>query len=167
MAKKKTTTKEGVAKKQQKPLPQPPLPPLPPLPPVLSRAAQDKIMLPRMTWTESGSTTLAFAAGKMKVLADRAKKRVAAERSNEDDDDSMPPTPRSIRRQKSVEVKENKRLLSSRLAFLRLAKVKMASDGNCLFRACSHELFGTQAHHLAVRLHAVEWMRRRPEVYQM
>jgi len=67
MAKKKTTTKEGVAKKQQKPLPQPPLPPLPPLPPVLSRAAQDKIMLPRMTWTESGSTTLAFAAGKMKV----------------------------------------------------------------------------------------------------
>ena len=49
--------------------------------------------------------------------------------------------------------------LRRRLAALGLAPVASAADGNCLFRSVSQQLFGTQAHHAALRAEAVRHMR--------
>ena len=52
-----------------------------------------------------------------------------------------------------------KALLGQRLAFLALRMVEMEDDGNCQFRALSHELYGSQDHHLRVRAGAVAYLR--------
>ena len=49
--------------------------------------------------------------------------------------------------------------LASRLAKLGLASHEMRGDGNCQFRALSHELYGSQDHHLRVRAGAVAYLR--------
>lgn len=45
--------------------------------------------------------------------------------------------------------------LAARLDRLNLDVVAMAGDGNCQFRALSHELYGTADHHLVVRKAAI------------
>lgn len=49
--------------------------------------------------------------------------------------------------------------LRRRLGGLGLSEVVSVADGNCLFRSVSHGLYGTQAHHLALRGAAVKHMR--------
>ena len=46
-----------------------------------------------------------------------------------------------------------------RLANLRLSSVEVGDDGNCLFRALSQQLYGSQEYHAAVRAAIVERMR--------
>jgi hypothetical protein len=40
----------------------------------------------------------------------------------------------------------------------------VAGDGNCLFRALSVGLYGTENEHVALRVHACEYLRRHPDV---
>ena len=49
--------------------------------------------------------------------------------------------------------------LQRRLAKLRLEMDVMAGDGNCMFRAISHELWGTPRFHPNIRRKAVRWMK--------
>ena len=56
-------------------------------------------------------------------------------------------------------------LLESRLAKMRLRTERMGDDGNCQFRALSHNLFGSQDHHAAVRERCVERISRRADEY--
>ena len=42
----------------------------------------------------------------------------------------------------------------------------MGQDGNCLFRAVSHHLYGTQDRHAEARAKAVEWLRGRPHLVE-
>merc|ERR1711862_357926 len=60
-----------------------------------------------------------------------------------------------------------KHLLNQRLDFLKLKLVIMEDDGNCQFRALSHELYGHQQWHATVRALVVEHMRINPEQYSM
>lgn len=50
-------------------------------------------------------------------------------------------------------------LLEQRLAFLGLRSVCIRGDGNCLFRSCSYNLYGSEEYHRYVRLHATQHMR--------
>ncbi|KAH8590993.1 hypothetical protein B0O99DRAFT_598527 [Bisporella sp. PMI_857] len=43
---------------------------------------------------------------------------------------------------------------------------EIIADGNCLFRACSYQFFGTQDLHRQVRQAAVQWMRDHPDDFQ-
>ena len=52
--------------------------------------------------------------------------------------------------------------LQKRLAKLRLEMDVMAGDGNCMFRAISHDLWATPRYHGSVRRRAVGWMRWGP-----
>ena len=56
-------------------------------------------------------------------------------------------------------------LLEARLARLGFGLAVMKDDGNCQFRALSHQLFGTQAHHKEVRAEAVAHIRANEEVF--
>lgn len=56
-------------------------------------------------------------------------------------------------------------LLESRLAKMRLRTERMGDDGNCQFRALSHNLFGSQDHHAAVRERCVDRISRRSDEY--
>lgn len=49
------------------------------------------------------------------------------------------------------QIKEGSALLKERCKFLGMTSTKIGDDGNCQFRAVSHELFGTQEHHGMVR----------------
>jgi hypothetical protein len=121
-----------------------------------------------MTWKESGSASLAFVASKMKVLASRAKKKVAENNAASPSFwpfFSPPKSPREHRRFKMLSLSSDKRLLEQRLDFLGLTQAKMAGDGNCQFRSVSYELYGTQAHHAKLREVVVDWMRTNPDNY--
>ena len=54
---------------------------------------------------------------------------------------------------------EGKQLIDARLARLGLSSVLMMDDGNCQFRALSHQLFGDQSFHKEVRAEVVAWMK--------
>ena len=62
-------------------------------------------------------------------------------------------------------IEDGLRLLEQRLAFLRLRTITMEDDGNCQFRALSHELYGHQRWHAEVRRRAMDWMVSHPESY--
>ena len=49
--------------------------------------------------------------------------------------------------------------LKGRLLGLSLDMTVIAGDGNCLFRSCSHQLFGSEAHHEFIRTSTVDYMR--------
>lgn len=51
------------------------------------------------------------------------------------------------------------KLLRSRLQFLGLRMTTIEGDGNCQFRACSDQLYGSQEYHANVRAAAVQYMR--------
>ncbi|KAK9826434.1 hypothetical protein WJX81_005249 [Elliptochloris bilobata] len=55
--------------------------------------------------------------------------------------------------------------LQKRLAKLRMEMVVMAGDGNCMFRAISHELWGTPRYHPNVRRKAVRWTRDHADTF--
>ena len=57
-------------------------------------------------------------------------------------------------------------LISQRLKFLQLREISMQDDGNCQFRALSHELYGHQIHHMAVREAVVAYLKKHPEQFE-
>jgi len=56
-------------------------------------------------------------------------------------------------------------LMASRMDFLGLRTVHMEDDGNCQFRALSHELYGTQDLHAEVRAQVVGFLDARSEEF--
>ena len=62
-------------------------------------------------------------------------------------------------------IAEGRRLLTYRVEQMKIYTVKMLDDGNCLFRACAFEMYGSQHYHLQVRSMAVEHMRKHPGQY--
>lgn len=57
--------------------------------------------------------------------------------------------------------------LTERLQRLKLYSVQMEDDGNCQFRSMAFNLFGTQEHHAVVRNAAVQYIKSRPEDFQV
>ena len=55
--------------------------------------------------------------------------------------------------------------LRERLARQGLEPVDVAGDGNCFFRAVSHQLFSTDEHHHQVRTGAINYMIQNPEIF--
>lgn len=70
---------------------------------------------------------------------------------------------RSISREDKIST--GQRLMSDRLSFLKLDIMEMDDDGNCQFRAISHELFGNQNSHQYVRNKVVLYLREHCEEY--
>jgi len=64
------------------------------------------------------------------------------------------------------QILRGKRRLQRRLQRLHLDSVEMADDGNCQFRALSHELYGTQKRYKEVRSMAVAHMQAGPEEFR-
>lgn len=60
---------------------------------------------------------------------------------------------------------EGNELLRQRCVFLSFRLVEMQDDGNCQFRALSHELYGTQKHHERVREIVVRHLRNHASEY--
>ncbi|XP_078382867.1 uncharacterized protein LOC144665511 [Oculina patagonica] len=56
-------------------------------------------------------------------------------------------------------------LLRNRLRELDLAPFDCGGNGDCFFRSVSHQIFGSAANHLAVRLAGVEYLRNNPEEF--
>jgi len=48
---------------------------------------------------------------------------------------------------------------------IELVIVDMGDDGNCLFRSISHQIYGTQNHHLLIRAKVVEYLETETEYY--
>ena len=126
---------------------------------VLERAFYDDIMSRRITDKMAPKATAALlkATVKLKALAHKAKAEVARRphvRRLPSAQDAQ--AIHSATREDKIAA--GKALLGQRLAFLALRMVEMADDGNCQFRAVSHELYGTQDHHLRVRAGAVSYL---------
>ena len=64
-----------------------------------------------------------------------------------------------------MDVSSSSQPLHRRLLSFGLSPQEMISDGACQFRALSHQLFGTQAHHKEVRAEAVAHIRANEEVF--
>ncbi|CAF4753099.1 unnamed protein product, partial [Rotaria sp. Silwood2] len=47
--------------------------------------------------------------------------------------------------------------LTEQLRVLNLRKIKIIADGNCFFRAISHQLFGNQTYHRELRYYAITY----------
>ncbi|KAF8820409.1 OTU family cysteine protease [Cardiosporidium cionae] len=58
-------------------------------------------------------------------------------------------------------------LLKERLTLFQFRKINVKDDGNCLFRAASWNLFGTESSHRFVRKCAVERMKTHPDDFQI
>lgn len=59
----------------------------------------------------------------------------------------------------------SERQLRERLQNLQLRSVKIPDDGNCQFRACSKELFGTEIHYARIRSKAVAYLQKHKNQY--
>lgn len=59
-----------------------------------------------------------------------------------------------------------RKLLAERLAFMNLTTVVMKGDGNCQFRALSHQMYGTQDYHLDLRREACDQILSQRELYE-
>lgn len=70
-----------------------------------------------------------------------------------------------VQRQKAIA--ENTSRLEARLQRLNLTKHLQKRDGNCLFSALAHQLFGTERHHSLVRSMVVSYMRENEEEYSI
>lgn len=73
----------------------------------------------------------------------------------------------SISRSRESRITAGKALLNTRLRLMNMGEVQMIDDGNCLFRACSHELFGSQEYYNFVRQQAVVYMQTHPDQYSV
>ena len=60
-----------------------------------------------------------------------------------------------------------RQLIMSRLRVLALQQVPQLGDGNCQFRALSHQLYGTSSHHRAVRAALCEHLRREAASFEV
>ena len=56
-------------------------------------------------------------------------------------------------------------VLTQRLSELGLRPPDVGGDGDCFFRAVSHQLFGTPKSHLAIRLAGIQYLRNLPEQF--
>ena len=127
---------------------------------MLERAFYDDIMAKRITDKMAPKATGALlkATAKFKQLARKARAEVArrphVRRLPSSQDGQVI---RDATREDKIAA--GKALLGQRLAFLALRMVEMEDDGNCQFRALSHELYGSQDHHLRVRAGAVAYLR--------
>lgn len=65
------------------------------------------------------------------------------------------------------EIEANMERLNGRLSALHIRRIQQESDGNCLFAALAHQLFGNRQLHALVRSCVVEYMRRNPEDYSL
>ena len=136
----------------------------------MPRSEIDAILLPKLTWGESGSTALVKATIRFKVLANRAKETIRLRNENADagaGKKGKKGVGKGVLRNAGVEkvnyFKSSKHVLAERLTFLGCEEHMISGDGNCQFRALSSELFGTQQHHAYVRLCIVEHMRAPPD----
>lgn len=57
-------------------------------------------------------------------------------------------------------------LLYQRLEDIGLAPVNIAKDGNCFFRAVSHQLYGTSKYHAEVRRQAIDQMTNERDIFE-
>ncbi|KAH7107867.1 cysteine proteinase [Auriculariales sp. MPI-PUGE-AT-0066] len=60
---------------------------------------------------------------------------------------------------------QNTQFLSHQLRALGLYAADIIGDGNCLFRALSDQLWGTQSHHLKLREEVCDWIASRKDRY--
>eukprot|EP00656_Telonema_subtile_P045086 TRINITY_DN51355_c0_g1_i1.p1 TRINITY_DN51355_c0_g1~~TRINITY_DN51355_c0_g1_i1.p1 ORF type:complete len:316 (+),score=58.17 TRINITY_DN51355_c0_g1_i1:100-1047(+) len=72
-----------------------------------------------------------------------------------------------LRASREEQIREGIKLLEQRLLNHNLESEEMADDGNCQFRALSHQLYGTQDYHSQVRAFVVEHIRAHAEEYQL
>ena len=56
-------------------------------------------------------------------------------------------------------------LLNLRLHQLGLRPVDVGGDGDCFFRAVSHQLYGDLSHHLLIRQAGVQYLSNNPELF--
>ena len=56
-------------------------------------------------------------------------------------------------------------VLNARFGLMGMRMITVASDGNCQFRAVSHQLFGTEEHHREVRHRALEYIRAQKQQF--
>ena len=132
--------------------------PSPSVPPVIiERSDLDESLANCLRWDRGTNLITVQAVAKFKVFAGRAQIRLS---SSEDGGTRTVSglSDRSRRLNKLKELQGSKQLLEQRLNFLGLCSVNITGDGNCQFRALSHELFGTQVHHMYLRSIAVAWM---------
>lgn len=155
-----------------------------PSPDVVARKAYDKYVLHHLishSTPKSQSMTLK-AASIMIARAHLAKKIVKMRKAQRDclSSVALPPPPQRsyseeerhaeiIRSQMSVEEKidDGLQLLDQRMQFLSMRVIEMEDDGNCQFRALSHELFGHQRWHLFVRQKVVDWLVSNPDNFSV
>ena len=64
----------------------------------------------------------------------------------------------SLNRSREEKIEDGVHLLQQRIDFLNLRIIQMKDDGNCQFRALSHELYGHQRWHAAVRETCVKYL---------
>lgn len=96
----------------------------------------------------------AVATGQAKQLT--RQQRVAV-------DESMGPTSRD----REDKIVAGLKLLQQRLDHLGLQMRQVGDDGNCQFRSLSHQMFGTERYHLAVRHRTTEYMKEKEEIYSL
>jgi hypothetical protein len=71
------------------------------------------------------------------------------------------------RPQREEEIKHSKRILFLRLSGLKLKEHVMNDDGNCLFSAISHQIYGTPDHHEYVRQCCAKQLKTKPDQYSI
>eukprot|EP00667_Euglena_gracilis_P005985 EG_transcript_6036 len=71
------------------------------------------------------------------------------------------------RSQREENIRAGKRILAIRTSGLMVQQERMVDDGNCLFRAISHQLYGTQERHQEVREQCVQQLMQRREAYAL
>ena len=89
----------------------------------------------------------------LKALASRARTRI---RANAETNNKIREKAKKTRKRTS---ESGKTLLKRRLQFVGLQMKQIQGDGNCQFRACSDQLFGSEDRHAMVRESAVSYMR--------
>ena len=106
-----------------------------------------RLALPPVTTTRRASASR---------RASRVNEATADAHGVEDDE-----PPRQLTRRQSLQlVAEGSQLLLQRLRFANLEQIEMRGDGNCQFRALSHQMFNTQEEHAYVRFCVCQRMRK-------
>ncbi|KAI0043265.1 cysteine proteinase [Auriscalpium vulgare] len=76
-----------------------------------------------------------------------------------------PRTTRSSKGRLLSDPTTNTKLLTDQLRQLGLYAADTVGDGNCLFRALSDQLYGTESHHLQIRSDVCDWIERHKTRY--
>lgn len=147
----------------------------PPLPEAIAMSAHiatvEAKILEQLTYTAPSATIIAKAALILRRRAAEARTHVDAEYQVQPENaerrrsrtPAVPAAPRSKEKLHlpayETDIIAGKKLLAERLSALGLRALVVTGDGNCQFRALSHNLYGSDAHHLAVRHAIVDHMR--------